>query len=74
MTWEEELKVNLHLFTGIKKYWTPEEMQMAYRVWNGAHRDQFGPRVDTGCSSCRRSIVEGCRKIAEKIERNDTED
>jgi len=74
MTWEEELKTNLQLFTTAKNYWTPEEIQMAYRVWNGANASQFGPRVDTGCSSCRRSIVQGCRKIAEKIERNDTED
>lgn len=62
--WEKELEENLELFTGTKNYWTPEEIQIAYRVWNGANGPQFGFKADTGCSSCRRSIVEGCRKIA----------
>jgi len=66
MTWQEELEANLSLFTEAKKFWTPEELAMAYRIWNGAHKDQFGPRVDTGCSSCRRSIVQGCIKLAQK--------
>jgi hypothetical protein len=66
MTWQEELKANLHFFTGTKNYWTPEEMQMAYRIWNGANSERFGTRVDTGCSSCRRTIVQGCIKLAEQ--------
>ena len=65
MTWQEELKANLHLFQGKKNMWEPEELAMAYRIWNGAHGAQFGFRVDTGCSSCRRSIVQGVVKLAQ---------
>jgi hypothetical protein len=64
MTWEEELKANLTLFDGKKSVWMPDELDLAYRIWNGAHGAHFGYRVDTGCSSCRRSIVQGCVKLA----------
>ena len=73
MTWEEELKANLTLFDGKKNLWEPEELALAYRIWNGANSAQFGFRKDTGCSSCRRSIVQGCVKLAQKI-KDDTED
>jgi hypothetical protein len=67
MTWQEELQSNLEMFTDAKKFWTPEELQMAYRIWNGANGEKFGYRQDTGCSSCRRSIVQGCIKLAQQM-------
>lgn len=67
MTWQEELQANSHLFDGTKKFWLPEELALAYRIWNGANAENHGYREDTGCSSCRRAIVQGCVKLAQSI-------
>ena len=64
MTWEDQLKANLHLFDGKKTVWQSEELALAYEIWNGANAAKHGFRVDTGCSSCRRSIVQGVVKLA----------
>jgi hypothetical protein len=61
--WEQELRNNLHLFEPVKKVWQPDEMAIAYRVYNG----HYGTALrDTGCGSCRRSVLAHCLKIAEK--------
>ena len=62
--WEIELTHNLEMFTSDKKNWTPEELQMAYRIWNGALGEKHGYKHDTGCGSCRRDVVVGVRKFA----------
>jgi hypothetical protein len=62
--WEIELTQNLEMFTSDKKHWTPEELQMVYRIWNGALGEKFGYKNDTGCGSCRRDVVTGVRKFA----------
>jgi hypothetical protein len=61
MDWEEQLKNNLHLFTLERRHWTPEEMYIVYKVYNGYYNSDIR---DTGCGSCRRSVVSHCRKIA----------
>lgn len=61
--WEKELVDNLHLFEPFKRVWQPNEMAIAYRVYNG----HYGSALrDTGCGSCRRSVLSHCLKIAEK--------
>jgi len=54
------------MFTGTKNLWQPEELAIAYRIWNGANAEKHGYRQDTGCSSCRRAIVQGCVKLAQQ--------
>ena len=62
--WEQELRNNLHLFEPVKKVWQPDEMAIAYRVYNG----HYGTALrDTGCGSCRRSVLAHCLKIADNI-------
>jgi hypothetical protein len=62
--WEQELRNNLHLFEPVKKVWQPDEMAIAYRVYNG----HYGTALrDTGCGSCRRSVLAHCLKIADKF-------
>ena len=67
MDWKEELKLYKSKFDGKKDYWEPEEVALAYRIWNGAHAEQFGNRVDTGCNSCRRTVIIGVMKLAKEI-------
>jgi hypothetical protein len=67
MTWEEKLKANLNMFDGTKKIWLPEELALAYEIWNGANGEKHGYRQDTGCSDCRRAIVKGVAKLAEQL-------
>ena len=67
MSWEEKLKANLSMFDGKKNLWQPEELAIAYEIWNGANGEKYGYRVDTGCSDCRRSIVQGCVKLAQQV-------
>jgi len=64
LAWERELVDNLALFTSDKKHWTPEELQLVYRIWNGALGEKFGYKNDTGCGSCRRDVVIGVKKFA----------
>lgn len=64
LAWEIELTHNIQMFTSDKKNWTPEELQMVYRIWNGALGAKHGYKNDTGCGSCRREVVVGVRKFA----------
>ena len=67
--WEEELEKHRDWFMTKKNTWQPEEMAIAYFVFNAYHTENtpnFQPRVDTGCPSCRSAVVTGCRKIAAK--------
>ena len=66
MTWQEELQANSHLFDGKKSLWQPEELALAYKIWNAANAGTHGFRIDTGCSSCRRAIVSGVVKLAQQ--------
>ena len=61
MTWEEEVKANLELFQEAKKNWNGDEMALAYRIYNGHNGTALR---DTGCGSCRRSVIAHCIKIA----------
>jgi hypothetical protein len=61
MNWEEELKANIHLFNRVKRNWQPDEMALAYRIYNGYNGTVL---IDTGCGSCRRSVLAHCVKIA----------
>jgi len=64
MAWQDELRANLGLFNGKKRQWQPEELAIAYRVYNG----YYGTALrDTGCGSCRRSVLAHCHKIAVKF-------
>ena len=67
MTWEEELKANLELFQEQKKNWSGDELAMAYRIYNGFNNVHL---VDTGCGSCRRSVIAHCMKIAKDFKQN----
>jgi hypothetical protein len=67
MTWQEELIQNLHLFQGPKKNWDANELAIAYRIYNGHNNTHL---VDTGCGSCRRSVIAHCLKIAEGFKQN----
>ena len=57
------LEENKDVFVPNKNYFTPDEIQTAYRIWNTAHAIKHGYRTDSGCSSCRRSIVQGVLKL-----------
>ena len=61
MTWEEELKANLELFQEAKKNWSGDEMALAYRIYNGYNGTALR---DSGCGSCRRSVIAHCMNIA----------
>jgi hypothetical protein len=61
--WQILLDENLDLFKPVKRTWTPEEMQKAYFIYNG----HYGKSLrDTGCGSCRRSVLQHLFNIAEK--------
>jgi hypothetical protein len=64
LAWEIELTHNIELFKTDKKHWSPEELQMVYRIWNGALGQKHGYKVDKGCGSCRREVVVGVKKFA----------
>jgi len=65
--WKEELENNLDLFVAVKRNWQPDELSMAYRIYNG----HYGTVVrDTGCGSCRRSVLSHVFKIAEDIKKS----
>jgi hypothetical protein len=61
MTWQEELEQNISLFDEPKKNWSGDELALAYRIYNGYNGTYL---VDTGCGSCRRSVIAHCMKIA----------
>lgn len=49
-----------------KKVWQPEELAITYEIFN-LH---FGEnRVDTGCGSCRRSVINHVRKMYKTLEK-----
>jgi hypothetical protein len=50
--------------TNGKKIWQPEELLYTYQIFN-LH---FGEnRQDTGCGSCRRSVVNHVRKLYQNM-------
>jgi hypothetical protein len=60
--WEIDLIKNIHMFSPVKRVWQPDEMALAYRIYNG----HYGTALrDTGCGSCRRSVLAHCLKIVE---------
>ena len=64
MTWQELLSEHHTMFNGVKKVWQPEELVIAYKIYNG----HYGTNLrDTGCGSCRRSVLAHCHKIAQKF-------
>lgn len=66
MSWEEDIEKHLHLFAPDKRNFQPEELYVAYRIYNS----YYGTNMrDTGCGSCRRSIISHCRKIASDWEK-----
>jgi hypothetical protein len=67
MTWEEELAANVHLFDGTKRAWSPDQVALCYRIYNGYHNDS---KRDTGCGSCRKNVIANCRKIAVEFAKN----
>lgn len=66
MTWEEELVANLALFNRVKRHWQPDEMALAYRIYNGHHGTAL---KDSGCGSCRRSVLSHVLKLAENYQK-----
>jgi len=60
--WEIMLQENLDLFQPVKRIYTPEELQKAYFIYNGYYNRNL---KDTGCGSCRRSVIGHLIKIAE---------
>lgn len=67
MTWQEQLRLHKEKFNGTKNTWHPEEITLAYLIWNEANADKFPPKVDTGCGSCRRAVITGVVKLAQSI-------
>jgi hypothetical protein len=61
--WEEDLIRNINLFQPVKKTWQPQELAIAYKIYNGYTGTTLR---DTGCGSCRRSVITRCIKIAEE--------
>ena len=59
--WEQILQDNPDLFKQVKRNFTLEEVQLAYRLVNSYTGKNL---VDTGCSSCRRSTISRAIKIA----------
>ena len=48
-----------------KRVWQPDELAYTYQIYNM----HFGEnRMDTGCGSCRRSIINHIRGLYSKIE------
>ncbi len=47
-------------FEGDKKIWQPEEVAVAYVIFNLETGEN---RVDTGCGSCRRAVVTRVKKL-----------
>ena len=68
MNWEEELKANIHLFNRVKRNWQPDEMALAYRIYNGYNGTALR---DTGCGSCRRSVLAHLFKLAENYQKSE---
>ncbi len=66
MTWQEELEANINLFQEPKKNWSGDELAMAYRIYNGFNNTNL---VDTGCGSCRRSVISHCLNIAKNFKK-----
>ena len=64
MTWEEKLKANIHVFKNERRTWSAEELALAYEIDNEANNLR---NKDTGCGSCRRSVISRVRKLAERF-------
>jgi len=63
MGWEEALRESAHLFPKDKKVFQPEELAIAYHIYN-LH---FGTmKRDVGCGACRRDIITAVKKLAQK--------
>jgi hypothetical protein len=67
MTWQDLLTLHKDKFDGKKNVWHPEEIALAYQIWNEANRDKFSPKADVGCGSCRRAVITGVVKLAQSI-------
>ncbi len=67
MTWQEQLRLHKEKFNGTKNAWHPEEIALAYLIWNEANAGKFPPKVDTGCGSCRRAVITGVVKLAQSL-------
>jgi hypothetical protein len=67
MTWQEKLTLHKDKFDGKKSAWHPEEIALAYEIWNEANVDKFPPKVDVGCGDCRRAVINGVVKLASNL-------
>lgn len=47
-------------FESGKKIWQPTELQAVYHIFNLATGEN---RIDTGCGSCRRAVVNRVKKM-----------
>lgn len=70
MHWQEKLQLHKDKFDGTKKIWHPEEIALAYEIWNEANSGKFLPKTDTGCGSCRRAVITGVVKLAQSTFNN----
>ena len=50
-----------------KKIWQPGELAVAYLIFNLATGES---RVDTGCGSCRRAVVNRVKKMYQQFIKN----
>jgi hypothetical protein len=67
MHWQEKLTLHKDKFDGKKNIWHPEEIALAYQIWNEANADRFPAKVDVGCGSCRRAVINGVIKLAQQV-------
>jgi len=67
MTWQEKLQLHKDKFDGKKSAWHPEEIALAYEIWNEANADRFQAKVDVGCGSCRRAVINGVVQLANNM-------
>lgn len=62
--WEKQIQEHGSLFPMDKKTFQPEEVALAYHIYNL----RFGTaKVDSGCGACRREVVTAVKKLALKI-------
>jgi hypothetical protein len=64
MDWQEALRQSAHLFPMGKTTFPPDEVALAYVIYNA----KFGTsKRDLGCGSCRRDVILAVKKLVQKL-------
>ncbi len=62
--WEQQIAEHGHLFPMDKKVFQPEEIALAYHIFNLKNGTM---KRDTGCGACRRDVIIGVKKLVERF-------